>query len=154
MQLALGHYTRFYAGSSLRMAFQNFYIGETHSDAGVTYLFLPFGFSGMGTNRQGDNTTSTLVFPNNQLARDISDEALREAWVMEVDVKVLDPDTRSVQTTLYTFVGQASSSGWDESGLRIELNTLLDAVGGEVPIRTLHQKLVGALPYSNNVRLR
>ena len=34
------------------------------------------------------------------------------------------------------------------------LDTVLDAVGTDVPMRRLTQQLVGAIPVSSNVRLR
>jgi len=52
--LALGHYARFYDRSErVVWAIQNFFIGTQVSHQGITYVFAPFGFSGLTTNRDG-----------------------------------------------------------------------------------------------------
>lgn len=164
--LALGHYTRFFDDAdALVWAFQNFYIGTTVSHNGVTYSFAPFGFSGLSASKDGELSPATLVFPNNTLSRSFLSQALRgrglntdivwrRPYAVEVDVNVLDPSNNSVITTLFTYVGQVTAGGWDDTSLQFQLSTVLDAVGGEVPGRTLHQALVGALPLSSSVRLR
>jgi len=76
--LAFGHFVRFYnEGDNVVHSFQNFFIGETITDSDVQYTFVPFGFSGMSTNRQGDLQPATLVFPNTELSRGYLEDALR-----------------------------------------------------------------------------
>lgn len=163
--LALGHFLRFYTNSdSLRWSFQNFYINQTVSEGGVNYTFIPFGFSGLSASREGDLGTSTLVFPSNDLARGYVDEALKGGetadgeigfpYVAEVDVNILDPDRQEVKQKLLTYTGQCTAGSWDDTSLQIELSSVLDAASGDIPTRTLQQKLVGALPLSSNINLR
>lgn len=164
--LALGHYARFYDDKdALVWAFQNFYLGTTVNHGGLTYSFVPFGFSGLSASKDGELAPATLVFPNNEISRAYLTEALRgrslseeliwrRPYVGEVDVNVLDPSNNSVVTTLFTYVGQATAGGWDDTSLRMQLSSVLDAVSGDIPTRTLHRNLVGALPLSANVRLR
>lgn len=153
--LALGHYLRLYtATDNLALALQNFYIGQQHTHQGTTYLFAPFGFSGLTTSRQADNAIAQLVFPNDAISRGYADDSMRGNWIAEVDVNVLDPDTRAVQMTLYTYAGAVSAASWDETALVLSLNSVLDAVSGDVPTRTLHQRLVGAIPSTSTLRLR
>lgn len=108
--------------------------------------FLPFGFSGAVINRNGDNITATLVFPNNALSRSWAAQAAVSVWIATVDVKIIDQGR-----TLYSYVGQVSSASWDEETVKLELSTILDAVGADVPFRTLSSDLVGPLPTSVNV---
>lgn len=110
--------------------------------------FLPFGFSGAVINRNGDNITATLVFPNNSLSRSWASEAATNIWIATVDVKIVDQ-----ARTLYSYVGQVSSANWDEQTVKLELSTILDAVGADVPFRTLSSDLVGPLPTSANVNV-
>lgn len=164
--LALGHYCRFYDSSDrLIWSVQNFFLGTNVTHNGVVYVFAPFGFSGLTTTKDGSLEPATLLFPNNALARGYLGEALNGQplsgtggtalpYVAEVDVNVLDPGTNAVQTTLFTYTGQATSGGWDDIGVKINLSSVFDAVTGDVPTRTLHRRLVGALPLSSSVRLR
>ena len=167
--LALGHFLRFYNDvNGLVHAFQNFYINDNLTIDGVSYIFVPFGFSGMATNRQGELSPAVVVFPNQEISRGYLDEALRGAplgpvgcdpvgrkpYIGEVDVNILDPENKTVTTKLLTYVGQATSGGWDDTALNLELSNILDAVTGDIPTRTLQRRLVGSLPTSANVRLR
>ena len=166
-QLSIGHFLRLYNDAgTLVHSFQNFYIEETVSVDSVAYVFVPFGFSGLSTSRQGDLSPTTLVFPNTSLSRGYLDEALRGGvigskvtysslpYVGEVDVNILEPDTRVVITKLLTYTGQATGGGWGETALILELSSVIDAVRSDIPTRTLQQALVGGLPSTSNVRLR
>ena len=166
-ELALGHFVRFYNNSDAMLwAFQNFYINEDVNVDGIQYLFVPFGFSGLSASKEADLAPATLLFPSNNIARAYLGEALRgyaldspvegviRPYVAEVDVNVLDIDSPSVQTKLLTYTGQCTGGGWDDTTLKIELSSVLDAASADIPTRTLNQKLVGALPLTSAVNLR
>ena len=115
--------------------------------------FVPFGFSGLTTNRQGDNIDAALVFPNNELSRQWALEATQQKWVAKVQVILFNPDNKSERNVLTEYYGQITSSGWDEVSINVRLNTLLDAVGADVPARRLSQRLVGYIPTTSNIQL-
>ena len=170
-QFAFGHAIRISSGgdkSAIRR-FQNFFIGEkiTHKSAeqrrkqedGDSYRFVPFGFSGVTVNRTGDGLEATLVFPNNALTRGWAVKAIDKSYLIEVDVLVIedmDSDTgpKEEHTIVHSYTGQVTGGQWDNVSLNLELSSVLDAVGTDVPRRSLTQKLVGNLPISNNVRLQ
>ena len=165
--LAIGHFVRFYTNSDeLKWAFQNFYIGQTFPIGGINHTFVPFGFSGLSASRQGDLAPTALVFPTNDISRAYIGEALRgyslgtitegvtRPYVAEVDVNILNPDTQQIQETLLTYTGQCTAGGWDDTSLRIELSSILDAATADIPTRTLQQRLVGDLPLTSTVNLR
>ena len=150
MELALGHFlTLSSRSSSTQLRFQNFYIGKEIDGRS----FMPFGFSGTTTNRQGDNLDATLIFPNNELSRSWASEAIEEAWTAELQVYTMNMADTTQRTLLYEYFGQVASGGWDETSLNLKLNTVLDAVGSNVPIRLMHRDLVGKLPISSNLGL-
>lgn len=132
------------------------YLGNTLSLNGRSYQnydfggsnFLPFGFSGAVINRNGDNVSASLIFPNTELTRPWASEAITGRWIAVVTVQRLNTGT-----TLYSYTGQIGGGSWDETAVRLELNTILDAVGADVPFRSLSEDLVGPLPTSNNVRV-
>jgi hypothetical protein len=155
MDLALGNYLVLSTPrDGQKFYYQNFYIGKTATFGGEQYGFLPFGFSGVTVNRTGDNVEAALVFPNNQISRAWGLKAVQDLWVATVLVLILDPDDPTGGELLHTYVGQVSNGSWDETSLQLRLDTVLDAVGTDVPMRRLTQALVGAIPTSSNVRLR
>lgn len=153
--LAVGNYLKlFNADQTLVYRFQNFHIGETAEYDNLTWSFLPFGFSGVSVNRTGDNTSASLVFPNNQLSRNWGVEAVTDRWLANVFVLNLDPDDATAGTLMHQYFGQVATGNWDETSLKLDLNTILDSVGADVPTRRLTQTLIGNIPVSSNVRLR
>lgn len=108
--------------------------------------FLPFAFSGAIVNRNGDNVSASLVFPNNELSRSWASTAVNQGWLAVVAVIVNG-------TELYQYTGQVSSGSWDLQAVKLELNTILDSVGQDIPFRTLSEDLIGPLPTSSGVRL-
>lgn len=128
---------------------QNFWIKENYNG----YSFVPFGFSGLTANRQGDNIDATLIFPNSDVSRQWAILAARESWIAKVKVVLFDPEDKTKQEPLHTYVGQIATTGWAETIINVQLNTLIDAVGSDVPARRLSQRLVGNLPTSSNIQL-
>ena len=152
----------------MQYAFQNFYFGETINKDGQQWLFIPFGFSGIGTSKSGDVEPATLLFPNDEqgLGRTIVSEALRgedinqndpEAillpYIAKVEVMMINVDTNE-RRDLYTYTGICSSANWDDTKVALELGSVIDAVDGSVPTRTLRRDLVGNLPTSSTIRVR
>ena len=88
---------------SIQYAFQNFFINQVISYDSVDHDFRPFGFSGATINKNGDGMDASLVFPNNSLTRDWADEAVKDRWLVRVDVVSVDPDSTTV--TNFNFIG-------------------------------------------------
>ena len=158
-QFAFGHVLRIKVNKTVNFRFQNFFIGEQLTHNGDNYQFLPFGFSGVTVNRTGDGLEASLVFPNNTLSRPWGVDAIENSYVMEVEVLIIedaDPSTglTATHTTVHTYTGVVTGGQWDEATLNLELSSVLDAVGTDVPRRSLTQDLVGNLPISNSVRLQ
>jgi len=153
MELAIGNFITFSDNGIVRQRFQNFFISETITYSGDEYGFLPFGFSGVTINRTGDNTDASLLLPNNSLSRNWAVEALNNRWLAHVRVMLLDPDDRTSFSQLHQYYGLVASGSWKEAELTLNLNTVLDAVGAEFPLRRLTQRLIGNIPTTSGVRL-
>lgn len=131
-------------------------IGNTLVLQGVTYQnydlnatnFLPFGFTGVVINRNGDNTEASLLFPNNSLTRSWASEAVDDQWLAVVTLRNV-----GTNTTIYTYNGQVGNSSWTETMVTLQLTTILDAVGADVPFRVIGEGIVGAIPNSSAFRL-
>ena len=158
-QFAFGHVLRITPKDTVDFRFQNFFIGKQMTHNGDEYQFVPFGFSGVTVNRTGDGLEASLAFPNNDLARSWGVNAIEGSYLMEVEVLIIedsDPDSglTATHTTVHTYTGVVTGGQWDNVSLNLELSSVLDAVGTDVPMRSLTQKLVGNLPISNSVRLQ
>lgn len=137
------------------LAFQNFNVGGVVKINNKKHKFLPFGFSGVTIARNGDNVDASIVLPNNKLARDFTIQAFEEEWLTEVTVGSFDPGTPGkMSKVLYTYIGVVSSGGWDDTSINMTLNSVLDAVTGEIPHRVLERDNVGPLPITANLRLQ
>lgn len=148
--IRLGHRMELYdqSGNSL-YKFQNWFI-HAETDG---YTFLPFGFSGATFSSEGDNITAAVILPIDGAVRSWAQEAIKEQWIINVEVSLFVDDSAETPQKLHSYVGQVSSSSWDEVSIQLELSTVLDAVQNDVPRRTLHQKIVGRLPTTGNIAL-
>lgn len=150
MELALGHFLTFQDQSgSVVSRFQNFFIKESLNG----YSFVPFGFSGVTVNRKGDNVDALLLFPNNPISRNWTTSAIEEGWIAKIEVRLLDPNDRTKSELMHSYIGQVSEGGWNDTGVNLTLNTIIDAVQARIPARRLTKALVGNLPTSSGVRL-
>lgn len=154
MELAIGNFVTLSASDIVKYRFQNFFINQSVTFENNAYGFLPFGFSGVTINRTGDNTEASLVFPNNALSRAWTTEAVRDRWLAHVRVIILDPDDSTSFNVLHQYYGQIASAMWGDTNVQLATNTILDAVGADIPRRKLTQKLVGNLPTTANVYLQ
>ena len=164
-ELAVGNFVKFTSGTEVRHRFQNFFIGQSITNEGDSYGFVPFGFSGVTVNKTGDGTEASILLPNSTsdedqsnnvgaLSRSLSKTALDERWLAYVRMLIVDPDDSTQFTTLSRYYGQVSSGNWDNATITLTLSSVLDAVGGDIPQRRLNRALVGNLPTSSGVRLQ
>ena len=164
-ELAVGNFLKLTKDGVVQYRFQNFFIGETITNESEPYTFVPFGFSGVTINRTGDGTEASIILPNTTakedtsdnvgvLARNISVNAIEQRWLAYVRVLIVNPDDKASFTTLSRYYGQINAGDWDNATITWSLNSVLDAVGGDVPQRKLNQALVGNLPTTSGVRLQ
>jgi len=165
-QYALGHVVTINAlrestnsstkGLFVQFRFQNFFINQDMTYESNSYGFVPFGFSGVTVNRTGDGMEADLVFPNNDLSRGWAVLAIRDHYVVQIEVLIVDSTNPSsgVHRSVHNYTGQITGGTWDNVSLNLQLSSVLDAVGTDIPRRALTKKLVGNLPVSSNVRLQ
>lgn len=157
LQPALNRQTELASYADAVYLFQNFYINQSASYDGKSYTFAPFSFSGVTVNRTGDNLEASLLFANNELTRSWADTAIRDRWLITVDVVAVEadsPDAATVSDRVHSYVGQVTGGAWKSAQLELRLGTVLDAIGADVPRRNLTQDYVGKLPASSNVNLQ
>lgn len=137
-----------------RYRFQNYWINEDAALNGATYGFMPFAFSGTTVTKSGDNQPATLVFPNNALSRGWAETVVTEQWMAECATVIVNPDDRNDLITLTTYVAQVVNASWNETALELQMASVLDAVGADVPRKKLTKQLVGNIPVTSRVRVQ
>ena len=152
MELNIGVLAELKAKSGTKFRFQNYKIGDNVTYGGNTWVFAPFSFTGVVSNLTGENLDAGLVFPSRQLTRGWAAEALRDSWVGVAQVLLLNDDS-TVNRVLYSYTGVISTGGWDDTNVELSLNTVVDAVRGEIPGRRMNSQLVGNIPISANLSL-
>ena len=154
--LAFAHYLilKSETGQS-QYAFQNYWVNETARFGSTDFSFMPFAFAGTTISKTGDNQPATLVFPNNGLSRGWAEVAVENRWIADARTMIVnDPDDKTNVTQLNQYVGQVVSAGWDTTALSLQMASVLDAVGADVPRKRLTQSLVGHLPLTSRVRVQ
>lgn len=140
--------------------FQNYWVNEdapffdVDTGAESYFGFLPFAFSGMTVTKSGDNQPAALTFPNNSLSRGWAEIVVRDRYLANVRTVKIDPNDKTNYTLINRYIGQIVSAKWNATVLQIELASVLDAVGNDVPRKRLTQQLVGSLPLTNRLRVQ
>lgn len=164
-QFAFGHTMQIVINGGGDFRYQNFFIGKNLQDhkgadgSRKNFGFLPFGFSGVTLNRTGDGMEASLVFPNNDISRGWGIDAIEKGYKIMVQLLIIDDSSHDngpsqTHNVVHTYTGIVTGGQWDNVSLTLELSSILDAVGTDVPNRSLTQKLVGNLPISSGVRLQ
>lgn len=153
MAIALCNFVRFKVpgGAFLPYSYQNFFVNQTVTYAGVSYAFVPFAVSSGGGKKGGDRSNSALAAPPSPISINIFAEACDNGYFLEVKTVEVDPITLTTQTLI-------SNERWYVSGMEstperavLNLTSPLDAADRQIPSRYLSSTLVGSIPTSGNL---
>jgi len=121
-------------------------------DPNISWNLLPFIYQGAQRTRNGDNISSQLTLPTNQLTLAWARDAVNNSWVAEVR-------TYQLTDTYQPIIPPRGQESWLCTGLnyntqqtQIELSSPLDAIESRVPNLRFTAKQVGALPSTGNIR--
>lgn len=152
MELNLGVLLELKTKNATQYRFQNFKVSNDVSHEGHAWLFAPFSFNGAISNLKGENLDAGLIFPSTKIIRAWASEALTNQWMGVARVMLLNDDS-TVNNQLYSYTGVIAAGGWDTNTVELSLNTIVDAVRGEVPGRRMNAQLVGNIPITANIRV-
>lgn len=155
--VVIGNFLTFFTHDGGARYWQNFFNDNAVSFDNISWNLLPFIYQGAQRTRNGDNISSQLTLPTNQLTLAWARDAVNNSWVAEVRTYQL---TYQQTTDTYQPIkpprGQES---WLCTGLnyntqqtQIELSSPLDAIESRVPNLRFTAKQVGALPSTSNIR--
>ena len=158
--ISVGHFLTFTAPGlqsihgDIVYNYQNFFIEQNITFLEAGFFFAPFAFSGVTISSDGSGVDASLIFPNNDIARFWSDDAVKAGWYATVRTVLVDPDSPEDFGLLNTYVGRVTLGGWTDTRVMLTVNSVLDAVGAEVPKRKINRSLVGNIPTTSGVRLQ
>tara|TARA_R110002020_G_C16319191_1_gene774642 strand:- start:7767 stop:8615 length:849 start_codon:yes stop_codon:yes gene_type:complete len=139
--------------------FQNYWVGEDapffNVDTGARneFGFMPFAFSGATVTKTGDNSPASLAFPNNELSRPFATTVVDGQYLANVRTVLINPNDKEDYTLINRYIGQIVSAQWSSTALTIQLASVFDAVGSDIPRKRLTRQLVGHLPLTSRVRV-
>lgn len=140
-------------------SFQNYWVGEDapffNVDTGARneFGFMPFAFSGATVTKTGDNSPASLAFPNNELSRPFATTVVDGQYLANVRTVLINPNDKEDYTLINRYIGQIVSAQWSSTALTIQLASVFDAVGSDIPRKRLTRQLVGHLPLTSRVRV-
>lgn len=143
-------------GAGPSYTLQNFFSTDNIDHNGGVYGFAPFGWSGVTVNRNGDNESTRLIFPNENIVQVIVGRIFNNTsqWLAKVETALLNPDDRTDYRILTEYVGMIVSGSHAGPTIEVEVGSILDAVGADVPRRRITEDLFGPMPTTANVRLQ
>ena len=139
--------------NGIRHRYQNYFVREPKSIAGVRYEFAPFRAEGSTANLNGDNSVIRILFPNLEFAirlveqgdgNRLSELTLTTQWLNAANAVVRSYEER--------YVGIGAS--YSETTIELRYRTAMDSVGATFPARTLTRSLVGPLPLNAQLVLQ
>lgn len=133
--------------------FQNYFINETKTFGGLQYSFAPFRMEGTSANLGGDNPIVQVLFPNNEVAVKLVEQANGNRLSSLILTTVwLNANLNPTLTYEERYVGVGAS--FSETTIELRFRSAMDSVGAQFPARTLTRSLVGILPLSADVSLQ
>ena len=123
-------------------------------DANVNgHTYLSFIYQGAAMNRTGDNLEASLVLANSPLSMGFVNQFVEEGYYVEVEVWLMYTDfsRNSMLTKEYWL---ASGMRYDPESIELLLSSAIDAVGANVPQKSLSTEQCKQLPLTGTIQNR
>jgi hypothetical protein len=152
-EIRIAQYFDLLDANGIRHRYQNYFVQEPKSIAGVRYEFAPFRAEGSTANLNGDNSVIRILFPNLEFAirlveqgdgNRLSELTLTTQWLNAANAVVRSYEER--------YVGIGAS--FSDTTIELRYRTAMDSVGATFPARTLTRSLVGSLPLNAQLVLQ
>jgi hypothetical protein len=119
--------------------------------AGATYQPLGMDFAGVPNFLELDNTGITANLPNSSALRDIfqANDGLKKTMIELTQIFIDEPGATPVRALL-----QVRSSSIDYPSISLELESPLDAIGGQIPNKYFVEKDFPELPTRVDANIR
>lgn len=136
-----------------RYTYQNYFVRQAVTLAGVRYEFAPFRAEGGVSNIGGDNSAIRVLFPSVDYAvflvergsgNRLSRLTLTSQWLNQNNSQIRIYEER--------YVGIGAS--FSETTIELRYRSAMDSVQQSFPGRRLSQSLVGPLPLNEQINLQ
>ena len=126
----------------------------SHPDTGKSHHYLSFIYQGAAINRTGDNLEASIILANNPLSMAYVKEFVDKKYYIEVETFVMDDDFDATNKPLTKEYWLATSLRYDSQNIELLLSSAIDAVGANVPQKTLSTNQCKHLPLTGTIQNR
>ena len=149
----IGNYVTFTRHDGGKSYYQNFFTGgEAPPLDNEKYQLLPFIYKVATKTKNGDNISSQLTLPTNQLTLAWTRDAVNNNWVAEVRTYQLTDSYAPITPPLGLEIWLCTGMSYSTQSTELELSSPLDAIQSFVPNLRFTAKQVGALPSTGAIR--
>lgn len=136
---------------TLKYRFQN---GKYDKSVGG-HTYLSFIYQGAAMSRTGDNLEASLILANNPVSMSRVKEFVEEKYYIDVETHLMDEDFNKKQTVPLTKeYWLAAGMRYDPEAIELLLSSAIDAVGAQVPQKTLSTEQCKQLPLTGTIQNR
>ena len=150
--VVIGNFLTFARHDGGNSYWQNFFNDSSVRFDGIDWNLLPFIYQGATKTKNGDNISSQLVLPTNQLTLAWSRDAVNNNWVAEVRTYQLTDTYAPIKPPRGQEIWLCTGMNYNTQSTHIELSNPLDAIESRVPNLRFTAKQVGALPSTGAIR--
>ncbi len=123
------------------------------------HSFLSFIYQGAAMNRTGDNLEASIVLANNPLSMSYVKDFVEQKYYIQVETFLMTADFN--KDTAAKNGGRLTGEYWLAAGMRYDpesiellLSSAIDAVGADVPQKTLSTEQCKQLPLTGTIQNR
>lgn len=152
-EIRIAQYFKLVTSTNVTHRYQNYFVGQSSTFGGESYLFAAFQADGAMASLNGENNQLQVLFPHTEFAlrlveggngNRLSELTLTTAWLNS---------SGSITTTNADFyIGIGAS--FSDTTIELRFRSAIDSVGSSFPARTLSRDLVGPLPLNAELSLR
>ena len=119
------------------------------------YTYLSFIYQGAAMNRTGDNLEASLILANSPLSMGHVHQFVEEKYYVEVETHLMDENFNKKQTIPLTKeYWLAAGMRYDPESIELLLSSAIDAVGANVPQKSLSTEQCKQLPLTGTIQNR
>ena len=136
--------------------FQNGKQGSTPAERTVSgHSYLSFMYQGAAMNRSGDNLEASIILANNPLSMSYVKDFVEQKYYIDVETWLMDDNFNKQPGKMLTKeYWLATGMRYDPESIELLLSSAIDAVGAQVPQKTLSTEQCNQLPLTGTIQNR
>ena len=125
-------------------------------DANVDgHTYLSFIYQGAAMNRTGDNLEASIILGNNPLSMSYVKDFVEQKYYVDVETWLMDDNFNKQPGKMLTKeYWLATGMRYDPESIELLLSSAIDAVGAQVPQKTLSTEQCNQLPLTGTIQNR